>query len=70
MRRFLALAITVLVASFVVTQASERTPISLPPTALALGFALIAAALVGALFERLRLPRVSGYLVFGLVCGP
>src|SRR5918995_5472866 len=39
-------------------------------TGLALGFALLAAALTGTLFERLRLPRVSGYLVFGLVCGP
>ncbi len=38
--------------------------------ALAFGFALIAAALVGRLFERLRLPRISGYLFFGLACGP
>jgi Kef-type K+ transport system membrane component KefB len=37
---------------------------------MALGFALIAAALTGTLFERIHLPRVSGYLVFGLVCGP
>ena len=39
-------------------------------TALALGVALIAATLTGALFERIRLPRVSGYLLFGLLCGP
>jgi Kef-type K+ transport system membrane component KefB len=38
--------------------------------ALAIGFALIAAALVGDLFEHIRLPRVSGYLIFGMVCGP
>lgn len=38
--------------------------------ALAFGFALIAAALVGKLFERIRLPRISGYLLFGLACGP
>lgn len=38
--------------------------------ALAFGFALIAAALVGMLFERIRLPRISGYLFFGLACGP
>lgn len=38
--------------------------------ALAFGFALIAAALVGTLFERIRLPRISGYLFFGLACGP
>jgi Kef-type K+ transport system membrane component KefB len=38
--------------------------------ALAFGFALIAAALVGRLFERMRLPRISGYLFFGVACGP
>lgn len=39
-------------------------------TAFALGVTLLAATLAGTLFERLRLPRVSGYLVFGLACGP
>ena len=68
MRRSLALAITVLVVAFVVWYAPGLP--AARPTALALGFALIAAALAGALFERIRLPRVSGYLVFGLVCGP
>ena len=69
MHRLLALALTLAIAWFVVTQTSHEavTPRS---TALALGFALIAAALTGALFERVRLPRVSGYLIFGLLCGP
>jgi len=39
-------------------------------TALAVGVALVAAALVGRLVERVGLPRVTGYLLFGLVCGP
>src|SRR5688572_321461 len=39
-------------------------------TALALLLALVAAALTGALFERIHLPRVSGYLIFGMVSGP
>ncbi len=39
-------------------------------TALAIGFALIAASLTGELFERFRLPRISGYLFFGVACGP
>jgi Kef-type K+ transport system membrane component KefB len=39
-------------------------------TALAMGIALVAAALAGSLIERIRLPRVTGYLIFGLVCGP
>ncbi len=39
-------------------------------TGLALGIALIAAYLAGVLLERLKLPKVTGYLLFGLVCGP
>jgi Kef-type K+ transport system membrane component KefB len=39
-------------------------------TALPLGFSLIAAYLLGVAVERVRLPRLSGYLLFGLLCGP
>ena len=67
MRRILALALTVAVAAAVL---STEGPAAAAPTALGLGFALIAAALVGTLFERIHLPRLSGYLIFGLVCGP
>jgi Kef-type K+ transport system membrane component KefB len=38
--------------------------------ALAIGLALIAATIAGSLVERLGLPRVTGYLLFGLLCGP
>jgi Kef-type K+ transport system membrane component KefB len=38
--------------------------------ALAVGFALLAAALAGEIVERLRLPRLTGYLLFGFACGP
>jgi Kef-type K+ transport system membrane component KefB len=46
-----------------------------PPAATAtvtlpLGFALIAAYLLGTVADRVRLPRLSGYLLFGLLCGP
>ena len=37
---------------------------------LPLGFALVCAYLLGAVAERVRLPRLSGYLLFGLLCGP
>ncbi len=37
---------------------------------LALGFALVAATLLGDVADRIRLPRLTGYLVFGLLCGP
>lgn len=38
--------------------------------AFALGLALIAATLAGEMSEKVRLPRVTGYLLFGLACGP
>jgi Kef-type K+ transport system membrane component KefB len=69
MRRLLALVLTIIVVWLVVS-VSDQGPGVPRATALALGFALIAAALTGALFERIHLPRVSGYLVFGMVCGP
>ena len=69
MRRGLALAIVLLVTYLVVWSQGDQVG-EIRATGLALGFALIAAALAGDLLERLRLPRVTGYLVFGLVCGP
>jgi Kef-type K+ transport system membrane component KefB len=69
MRRLLALVITIVIV-WVVVSSEAAAAMGARPTALALGFALIAAALTGTLFERIRLPRVSGYLVFGLLCGP
>jgi Kef-type K+ transport system membrane component KefB len=69
MRRTIALAVTLLIVSAVVSLGTQGVSPS-RPTALALGFALIAAALAGELFERIRLPRVTGYLLFGMICGP
>jgi Kef-type K+ transport system membrane component KefB len=45
-------------------------PPAAPTVALPLGFALIAAYLLGTAVERFALPRLSGYLLFGLLCGP
>jgi Kef-type K+ transport system membrane component KefB len=67
MRRTLALAITVGIVSLVLV-AQNGAPGRL--AALALGFSLIAAALSGWLIEKIGLPRVTGYLLFGMVCGP
>lgn len=64
-------ALVVCVAGVWATVAAVgREPVAPYATALAVGFALLAAPVAGGLFERLRLPRVSGYLVFGLICGP
>lgn len=69
MRALLALVCTLAVGLGVVGlgNADAQNPRA---TALALGLALIAAALTGELLERLRLPRVTGYLLFGMLCGP
>ena len=45
-------------------------PVAASTVVLPLGFALIAAYLLGRVAERIRLPRLSGYLLFGLLCGP
>ena len=67
--RLLALAIIVATAA-VVTALADGLGGGRPGTALAVGFALIAASLTGELFERFRLPRITGYLFFGVACGP
>ena len=69
MMRLLALVIIIVTAAMV-THAEGTSGATGPGTALAIGFALIAASLTGELFERFRLPRISGYLFFGVVCGP
>lgn len=69
MQRILALIIVTATAWGVVWSADGNSG-GLRTTALAVGFALIAATLTGSLFERLKLPRITGYLVFGMICGP
>jgi Kef-type K+ transport system membrane component KefB len=67
-----AVALVLLVGSVLAMRMSAPgdTVAELRGTALAFGFALIAAVLAGDLVERARLPRLSGYLLFGLLCGP
>jgi Kef-type K+ transport system membrane component KefB len=69
MRALLALACT-LAVGLLVLGLGDPDAQSPRVTALALGLALIAAALTGELLERMRLPRVTGYLLFGMLCGP
>ncbi|MBP7569155.1 MAG: cation:proton antiporter [Acidobacteria bacterium] len=67
-RRLAALGIVLLLA---LALARVTAPAAGPrTTALALGIALLAASLAGDLLERARLPRLTGYLLFGVVCGP
>lgn len=68
MQRGLALALSLLL-TWALTQIAPPEA-SYRVTALALGVALIAAAIAGELIVPLGLPRVTGYLIFGLLCGP
>lgn len=67
MRRLFALALVLATAWTI--RAAHAGPVA-PAVLLAGGFALVAAALAGDLAEHVRLPRVSGYLLFGLATGP
>lgn len=62
-------AVLVIFAAMVAVQRVEHTGAA-SSVALPLGFSLIAAYLMGTAAEWLRLPRLSGYLLFGLLCGP
>lgn len=69
MRRAAAL-IAVLGLMLLVRGQGRADTLALYSLALVLGFALIAAVLVGDLVRRLGLPRITGYLLFGVACGP
>jgi len=69
MRRLAALVLVIGTAWVVVSRAGHDGA-GVSTAALAIGIALIAATLTGSLFERLHLPRITGYLVFGMLCGP
>jgi trehalose-6-phosphate synthase/Kef-type K+ transport system membrane component KefB len=67
-KRFTAVALVV--AAVLWTRRLGTTDSANLTTALALGFALVVASVAGDLFRRFRLPRLTGYLLFGLLVGP
>lgn len=62
-------ALAVIVATMIAVQ-QFRPAVSASTLALPLGFSLIAAYLLGGAAEKVRLPRLSGYLLFGMAGGP
>jgi Kef-type K+ transport system membrane component KefB len=66
--QWLTLAFT-LVAMTLLQRLARAGPLEARAT-LALGFLVLAAHLGGALAQRLRLPRITGFLVTGFVVGP
>jgi trehalose-6-phosphate synthase/Kef-type K+ transport system membrane component KefB len=69
MRRLIAIVL-VLAAMLLIQQLGPDTPLEERSTALALGFTLVAALVTGEFLRRFRLPRLTGYLLFGLLIGP
>lgn len=62
-------ALLLILAAMVAVQGAGP-PMAASTVMLPLGFSLIAAYLLGGVAGALGLPRLSGYLVFGLLCGP
>jgi trehalose-6-phosphate synthase/Kef-type K+ transport system membrane component KefB len=69
MRRVVALALAI-VAVIWVRQIGATATIGSAGTALALGFTLLGAWVAGDVLRRFHLPRLTGYLLFGLLVGP
>jgi trehalose-6-phosphate synthase/Kef-type K+ transport system membrane component KefB len=69
MRRFLALALAI-GAMAAVREIGVQTVGGAAAITLALGFALMGASLTGDVLRRFQLPRLTGYLLFGIVVGP
>ena len=69
MRRLAALLLAV-TAVLWVRQIGPAAAVGSAGTALALGFTLLGAWVAGDLLRRFQLPRLTGYLLFGLLAGP
>ncbi len=69
MRGVAALALAVLAVMWVRTLGAT-VDVGSAGTALALGFTLLGASIAGDIFRRFHLPRLSGYLLFGVMTGP
>ena len=69
MRRILALALAV-GAMAAVREMGLQTSAGAAAVTLALGFALMGASLTGDVLRRFQLPRLTGYLLFGVIVGP
>jgi trehalose-6-phosphate synthase/Kef-type K+ transport system membrane component KefB len=69
MRRILALALAV-GAMAAIREMGLRAAGGAAAVTLALGFALLGASLTGDVLRRFHLPRLTGYLLFGVIAGP
>ncbi len=70
MKRLLAFALAVAAMASVRELRANGTPPDSVGTALALGFALMGASVTGDVLRRFHIPRLTGYLLFGVIVGP
>jgi trehalose-6-phosphate synthase/Kef-type K+ transport system membrane component KefB len=63
-------AVVLVLAAVLWTRRIAASQPDVPTTALALGFTLVLALVTGELLRRFRLPRLTGYLLFGVLIGP
>jgi trehalose-6-phosphate synthase/Kef-type K+ transport system membrane component KefB len=68
-RRVAALALTI-AAVLWARALGSTTPTGSAGTALAIGFTLLGAWIIGDVLRRFHLPRLTGYLLFGILVGP
>jgi trehalose 6-phosphate synthase len=66
----LAAVALIIGAMILIREIGSRASSDARGTALALGFSLIVAVVAGEFLRRFRLPRLTGYLLFGLLIGP
>jgi trehalose-6-phosphate synthase/Kef-type K+ transport system membrane component KefB len=69
MRRLLALALAVGAMAWV-REVGVPSASGTSVTAIALGFALLGASITGDALRQFQLPRLTGYLLFGIIVGP
>lgn len=69
-RRLFTLAVIGILVWLLLIVAPEGGPSPEAQSTALLGFALLAAALMGEIVERVRLPRITGYILAGVLFGP
>jgi Kef-type K+ transport system membrane component KefB len=55
---------------FAIKQYTDYDHSSLESTTISLGFLVLSAYMIGKVFERLRLPKITGYIFSGILFGP
>ncbi|HSN56757.1 MAG TPA: cation:proton antiporter, partial [Candidatus Sulfomarinibacteraceae bacterium] len=69
-RRLVTLAVVAALVWLILGTLDREVPPGAAQSTLLLGSLLLAAALIGKIVERVLLPRITGYILAGIVIGP